>query len=31
MMGIRVRGGAAVGIAYLQRDQPAAAPTDGPR
>lgn len=30
MIGIRVRGGAAVGIAYLQRVESAAAPTDGP-
>lgn len=30
MIGIRVRGGAAVGIAYLQRDALAAAPTGAP-
>jgi len=30
MIGIRVRGGAAVGIAYLERDASAAAPTDAP-
>jgi hypothetical protein len=30
MIGIRVRGGAAVGIAYLQRDALAAAPADAP-
>ena len=30
MMGIRVRGGASVGIAYLQRVETAAAPTAGP-